>query len=124
MRTVEIGDCYVSDDLWKMGMGHVVVTRKHTGGKISMADFLIDTYCLGVKNCMYRLRMDSYEYADFMEHIEDVMDIHQVEYPEAHNIIYDALEFAEDGGIAPHKDFALVKYFFGGRYGRHSAHGV
>lgn len=111
MRTVEIGKCYVSDGIWEQGMGHVMVTRKHTGGKVSFGNFLIDTYCLGVKNCMYRLRMDDYEFDDLIDDMTENLGLHEVEYVEAHNIIYGALEFAEEGGIDPHKDFALAKYF-------------
>lgn len=60
---MEIGDCYMSDSLWEEGIGHVVITRKHNGGKTSMAEFLIDTYCRGVRDCGYKLRMEDYEVA-------------------------------------------------------------
>jgi len=111
MRSVEIGKCYVSDGIWEQGMGHVMVTRKHTGGKVSFGNFLVDTYCLGVKNCMYRLRMEDYELDELLEDMQDRLGIHEVEYVEAHNIVWGAVEFALEGGIEPHKDFALAKYF-------------
>ncbi|MBP3744365.1 MAG: hypothetical protein J6I34_02980 [Prevotella sp.] len=36
-RSLEIGACYVSGDIEAMGEGHVIVSRKHTGGRVSMA---------------------------------------------------------------------------------------
>jgi len=111
MRSVEIGKCYVSDGIWEQGMGHVLVSRKHTGGKVSFGNFLIDTYCLGVKDCMYRLRLEEYEFEDLLDDMEERLGMHEVEYKEAHNIVWGAVDFASEGGIDPHKDFALVKYF-------------
>ena len=47
-RTLEIGTCYVSDDIEKAGEGHVIVSRKHTGGRVSVAVYLVDIWCVGV----------------------------------------------------------------------------
>lgn len=110
IRKTEIGDCYVSDDLWECGKGFVVVTRKHTGGRVSFANYLVDTYCLGVKNSFYKLRIEDYEMSDFLDRCKEV-GMRKTDYVEAHNIIYGALEFAEDAGIQPDKSFSLTKYF-------------
>ena len=110
MRSVEIGDCYVSDDIFKIGYGNVLVSRKHTGGNISFGAFLVDTWCLGVKECSCRLRIDGKEFEDIVEHcIESGM--RKASYEEVHNIIYGVIAYAEEAGIKPCSDFSLVKYF-------------
>lgn len=111
VRGLEIGDCYMSDDLWETGLGHVVVTRKHNGGRISAAEFLVDTYCLGVRDCGYMLRMEDYELNHLLNRIDRTSGLQKISYEEAHNIVYGAVAFAEEGGISPHKDFALAEYF-------------
>lgn len=73
-----------------------------------MASYLIDMYCLGVKDTFYRLRVSEWE-------VEELMNQQQVEfrectYNEAHNRVYGAIAFAEEGGIEPHKDFNLTQY--------------
>ena len=57
-RTLQIGKCYRDSHLFDIGEGYVVVSRLHTGDKISFACYLVDTYCIGVKDSMYKLRTE------------------------------------------------------------------
>lgn len=104
-RMLEIGKCYMTD-LTEYGLGHVIVTRNHTGGKVSMADYLVDIYCLGVKDSFYRIRMEDYE----VEDIVDQLDAKECSYHEAHNWVYGAIAFAEEAGIEPEKGFNLTQF--------------
>lgn len=108
-RGLEIGKCYVSDDIKNYGEGHVVVTRQHIGGKISAAFFLIDAYCVGVKDSFYRLRMDEYEFELIFDKLRGT-ELHECSYEEAHNWIWGAVAFAEEAGINPDKSFNLTQY--------------
>lgn len=105
VRTLKIGKCYMTD-LTKYGLGHIIVTRNHTGGKVSLADYLVDIYCLGVKDSFYRLRMEDYEVEDLIDNI----DAKECTYNEAHNWVYGAIVFAEEAGIEPDKSFNLTQY--------------
>ncbi|MBR1463215.1 MAG: hypothetical protein IJ604_07555 [Prevotella sp.] len=104
-RTLEIGKCYMTD-ITEVGEGHILVTRNHTGGKISMAVFLVDAYCLGVKDSFYRLRLEDYE----LEEIIDKIGAEECTYEEAHNWIYGSIAYAEEAGIEPDKSFNLTRY--------------
>lgn len=108
-RGLEIGTCFVSNDIWEAGLGNVVVTRLHKGGKRTLAYFLVDVFCLGVKGAGYRVRMDEVDYDMFMEHYDEGY-MREASYKEAHNIIYGAVAFAEEAGISPCKEFALAQY--------------
>ena len=66
-RSLEIGACYVSDDIEEMGEGHVIVSRKHTGGRVSMAVYLVDIWCVGVKDSFYRLRLEDDEFKEMID---------------------------------------------------------
>lgn len=109
-RSLEIGKCYMTDTIFGQGEGHVIVTRNHTGGKVSMACYLVDTYCVGVKDSFYRLRMEPDEYQEFIDRYGEGFGLHECSYNEAHNLIYGAIAFAEEGGIEPDESFALTKY--------------
>lgn len=109
VRGLEIGTCYVSDDMWEAGVGVVVVTRRHKGGKTTFAYFLVDVLCLGVKDAAFHVRMDEWNLGIFMERFDE-MNLREASYNEAHNIIYGAVAFAEEAGIAPCKGFALAQY--------------
>lgn len=107
-RTLEIGECYISDDLEKAGEGHVIVSRRHTGGRISIAVYLVDIWCVGVKDSFYRLRMEDYEYDEMIDSYR--LNLRECSYDEAHNWIYGAIAFAEEAGIEPDQSFKLTKY--------------
>ena len=40
-RSLKIGKCYRTSELFNMGEGYVLVSRLHTGGKISFACYLV-----------------------------------------------------------------------------------
>ena len=62
MRNLEIGMCYCTEeDLRNTGEGMVIVSRKHTGGRVSFCCYLVDTYCLGVKDVHWMLRAEDYD---------------------------------------------------------------
>lgn len=107
-RGLEIGTCYVTKDIDKMKMGHVIVTRKHTGGRISMAAYLVDMACLGVKDSFYRLRMDDWEFDEFLDDRRDMF--RECSYEEAHNRVWGSIAYAEEAGIRPDKSFSLTQY--------------
>lgn len=96
----------MTDDLTSIGEGYVVVSRNHTGGRISAACFLVDAYCVGVKDSFYRLRMEEEDFYDLIETI----GADECSYEEAHNWIYGAIAFAEEAGIKPDASFALTQY--------------
>lgn len=93
--------------MFQFGEGHVIVTRRHTGGNITVGFYLVDLYCVGVKDTHYRFSMDPDELEELIEHNGMFQTC---TYDEAHNIIYGAIEFAQEAGISPHKDFALTQY--------------
>ena len=108
-RSLKIGKCYITDTSDGV-MDDVIVTRQHTGGRISMACYVVDNYCLGVKDSFYRLRIEEYELQDHIRNEWNSVTFRECSYEEAHNRIYGAIAFAEETGIAPHKSFALTKY--------------
>ena len=107
-RTLPIGKCYISGDADEAGEANIIVTRRHTGGRISMASYLVDMLCLGVKNTFYHLRLEEYELEEYLNQIPGFF--HECSYEEAHNRIYGSIAFAEEAGIEPHKDFRLTQY--------------
>ncbi len=107
-RTLKIGKCYISSDIEEAGEGHVIISRVHTGGRVSIGVYLLDIWCVGVKDSFYRLRLDEYEFEDLIESY--ALDLRECSYNEAHNWIYGAITFAEEAGIKPHSSFNTTQY--------------
>lgn len=107
IRQLEIGECYRGSGIFECGEDAVIVTRKHTGGRISTGFYLVDAWCTGIKKSFFHLRMEDFELEEMIEQF----NVDPCTYEEAHNLIYGAIEFAAEAGIEPCKEFALTKYF-------------
>ncbi len=108
VRNLEIGKCFVTKEWQENGLANVIITRLHKGGTYTIGIYLVDTFCLGVKDASYRFSMDKLDYECFLENIAAKTEA--ITYNEAHNIIFAAIEFAAEGGIDPCADWEIAKY--------------
>lgn len=110
-RTLPLGKCYIAPPDWQeSGMAHVIVSRVRPSGNLVMAAFLVDTFCLGVKDAGYHENMPSSDFEEYLSNYRKGMGLEEISYNEAHNIIYGAMAFAEEGGIKPIKEFDPAGY--------------
>ena len=74
---------------------------------MSFAFYLIDnTYCTGVRDSLYKTRVDPEEVYYILETLSELDELEECSYEEAHNIIYGAVDFAEEIDIETHKVYA------------------
>ncbi len=109
-RTLPIDKCYVNQDWQKAGMANVVVTRQRPNGEFIFASFLVDTFCLGVKDVYYSMTYTADDIKNVLDRYGDTCEIDEISYDEAHNIIWGAVSFAEEAGIKPAKTFSIGQY--------------
>lgn len=110
MRTLPVDKCYVNSDWAEQGMAHVVIVRRRPDGKFAMAVYLVDTYCLGVKDAFWRTSLVKAELDAMIKNFEERIGIEECDYATAHNLILGAIEFAEEGGIKPCKEWIYGQY--------------
>ncbi len=110
-RNLPFYECFINN-VWKEnGLATITISKKMPSGNFIIAFYLVDIFCLGVKSTFYNLNLDSIEYRGFVERLEDNPEGIQVcDISLAHNIIYGAIDFAEEHGYKPHKDFSVTKY--------------
>ena len=109
VRTLPVGKCFTIPDWEEAGETVTIVTRRHPKGTVTAGVYLIDTFCLGVKDSFYRFSIEDYELEQLIEAYGGV-EIEETDYAVVHNLIYGALEFAEEAGILPCKEFSLTQY--------------
>lgn len=91
-----------------VGLYRILVSRKRLNGDILFGIFLVDTYCLGVKNTIINLVPEE-EYYEMLDN-PDLRHLEPMDLNHAQNIIYGALEYAEDLGFQPHKSYNIAEY--------------
>jgi len=109
-RSLPVYKCLVNKDWQDYGLADVWVCRQHINGNITAGFFLVDLLCLGVKNTFYFFNYPDYEFQERLERFSEPGDLIEIDYTLAHNIVYAGLEFAEEYGFKPHKDFLVSKY--------------
>ncbi|MDR1172500.1 MAG: hypothetical protein LBL24_08615 [Bacteroidales bacterium] len=107
-RNLPVHKCYINKDWEESQLATIIVVRKHTNGNITMGNFLVDLKLLGVKDCIYRFNESTLRMDEILENRDDLLE--ECDYTLAHNIIYAGLEFADDYGFAPHRNFKTAQY--------------
>ena len=96
------------------GLARIVVTRSQENGKAMLGVFLVDIFCLGVKNAFCNEGLGSRQIEDKL-----LPRFYQNEKPTrvginyAKEIICGAVEYAKSLGFEPHPDFELSRHVLG-----------
>lgn len=107
VRNLPIDNCFISKNFKECGECNIIVIRKHVSGNITIGGYLVDSFCLGIKESFWGFNKP----LSFLDEFTTLNSIFEpISYNEAHNIIYGALAYAKDLGIEPHKDFRLAEY--------------
>ncbi|RKZ75565.1 MAG: hypothetical protein DRQ57_07055 [Gammaproteobacteria bacterium] len=103
----------VRDDLFETGIGTVVITRKMPNGDLGVGFFLLDVFCLGVKDAffatlslqMYRQRLQEIEENETMQVISPTC---------ARKLIEGCADYAKNLGLSSNPDYKEAKRVFAG----------
>ena len=103
----------MSENLFDMGIGQLVVARALPGGLVSAGFFLLDTHCLGVKDAFFpEMMRDDFEHAQ--ERTWDVQTFIAIDPGRARKLIAEAVAYANNPGFPPAREFAAIEPIFGG----------
>ncbi|MBR2167408.1 MAG: hypothetical protein IJ920_03655 [Paludibacteraceae bacterium] len=109
-RSLPIYKCYVGDNEGNTREKAVLVIRQHAGGTFTYGGYLLDCWCVGVKDSFWDFSVPAFHLEEMLERFRKHMDLREVSYVEAHNWVYGAADWATNAGIEPCKDFALTQY--------------
>ena len=96
------------------GLVNVVVAREH-GSSVTACAYLVDAWCLGVKNCIGPKSMDRRRLPDFVSQVFSVADHTPVSAPPelAQHLLFGAVDYARGMGLEPHTDFTKCVHVLG-----------
>jgi yecA family protein len=107
-------EAYIEKAWREHGLAHLVVVRLRENGSADYGVFLVDVWCLGVKDAFGRSDVLESEVRELVdEELPDAMrePIHPVC---AKKLIEGALAYAENLGFAPHRDFRKARRVLSG----------
>ena len=88
-----------------------VLARRGPAGVIAVGMFLLDLYCLGVKDAWSKL-VTGEEYARILERFEEI-DCEEIAPSRLRKLVEGAVEYAEGLGLAPHSGYASTAFLLG-----------
>ena len=94
------------------GIGTVVVARKTLGNQVLMAAFLVDVFCLGIKDAHCMLLNES-EYRFRLQQIETHQNLSEIHPACAKKLVKGARIYAESLGFSAHRDYGFAERIFG-----------
>ena len=110
-RTLPIFECLVASEWEETRMSTVVIARNHINGNITACTYLVDLGCLGVKDSMFLFNVTMSQYSDLKEKVSSGIEMTEVDYSLAHNIILAGVEYAAEFGFKPCKEYESVTKF-------------
>jgi hypothetical protein len=111
--TAPILHCYRTSAAEAEGIANVLVSRLLPSGNVAFAVFLVDLYCLGVKNAVCDVgSRGAYESRVFGQIFRN-HDMTRMQPEAARKLVEGAVAYARDLGFAPHPDYATAKAIFG-----------
>jgi len=107
-RTLPIYECRLLKDFEETGMTNVSVARAHKNGNLTVGVYLVDLFCLGIKDSMFCFNVSKQEYEDKIVNASAGMIV--VDYDFAHNLLFGADIYSEELGLKAHHSFKLTQY--------------
>jgi hypothetical protein len=94
------------------GVASVILARGRTAEFATAAIFLVDTFCLGIKNVIFR-DLDSDELAFICERMSETAPLAAIEPAHARGFLREAAAWGASIGFKPHRDFVAAEQLFG-----------
>lgn len=105
IRNAPLVGAWVAENIFEAGLGHVIVARQLPDGRWAAGSFLLDVYCLGVKNAFLTLRPEREIRQEFLPRISQVHPLTEIEPAYARKLIDGAIDYARELGFEPHGDY-------------------
>lgn len=116
-RSYPVEECLISSD-WERGTGlvQIVLARQQPDGAICFGVYLVDKYCLGLKNTFANANFSRTRYEDEIHgRIFEKVEAMTCPLELAHQMIYELIDYARQFGFEPQADFALSQFLLAPR---------
>jgi hypothetical protein len=94
----------VSTNIWKSGLGSLAIARRESEGNLVFAVFLVDVYCLGVKDAFW-IAGAQQDFNELIRRMEKTQKVTAIAPACLVKIVQGAVDYANSFGLPPHPDY-------------------
>ena len=105
--------CLINGDWEKKGMANIIVIRRQEEDRYIFAGYLVDLFCLGVKDAFCNAGLSRRAVEEQLSHVMKRDSFQPIDLEYAKEIIYGAIDYAKKIGFDPHPDFKLAREVLG-----------
>ena len=110
-RAYPIQSCWVQEGWEEAGIAVVVVARRQPNGRLLFGTYMVDLYCLGLKDTYARTDIAEGDFRPrYLDQIYAANPPVRILPELAHEIIYGGIAYAAQYGFKPHADFRLTRH--------------
>jgi hypothetical protein len=104
---------WATADLWTEGLGWVCLSRQLPNSLVAYAVFLVDRYCLGVKNAIAGVRGRFTYDSEIVSKMRSDFTSKELHPAAVRKLVESAVQYARSLGLQPHPDYHKAKLIFG-----------
>jgi hypothetical protein len=109
-------ECLVPSGLFETGLGTIIATRQSPSGEIAVSAFVVDVFCLGVKDAFFKVASKESYHNTIKPRLVETHEGQHFEntHPSCvRKLIEGAVDYAGELGFSPHPDYRKAKAIFG-----------
>jgi hypothetical protein len=104
--------CLLTENLFEIGMGTLILARGRTFGSVVVGAFLLDSFCRGVKDTFVRT-LDGDQLEFYLERIYSAMPAEPVDPAYARKLLRDLTRWSGSLGFPPPRSLKHAERLFG-----------
>jgi hypothetical protein len=99
--------------IWQDGIGYLAIVRQESEGSLIYAVYLVDVFCLGVKNAFWDAGSPG-DFKELVRKLEQTQSMRPIAPECLVKIVRGAVEYAQSFGFRPHPDYRHAAMLLGG----------
>ena len=103
----------VPENLWTTGIGNLIIARRMPDRRLACAMFLLDVFCLGVKDAFWKT-VTAGEFKTIRVHVEEHGRLQDMPPEYFAKLVYRAADYGQSLGFPPHRDFRHAQRLLAG----------
>jgi hypothetical protein len=107
-----IRDCLLHDGMLERGNGTLILTRRTGAHQVACAAFMLDTFCLGVKDTAFH-QADETQIDQIIDEFGQAAPFSAVDPAYARKLLRDLVAYARSLGLEPPTDYTALERLFG-----------
>jgi hypothetical protein len=112
MARAPIHCCLLPDDLFETGTGMLLLARGTPSTGLVLASFLLDVFCLGVKDVLLR-PIEASDLEEVIAALEGEAEVVETDPAYARKLLRDLVEYARRLGLEPPREYRTAERLFG-----------